>query len=118
MKKGIFRYGWRIGLGYLGWRLSNIMRTKAVYGENPQWSNQLEALLVFEKFDVQEQPFSSNCMATIGGIEVWTANHPYASFSRYPDAFEARHKGNVLPTRFVVYLAERKCIEQGIKLDV
>ncbi len=119
MKKGIFRYGWRVGLGYLWWRWNpaNSLRASALYGEDPQWSNHLEALLCFESFS-QSGVVDSMHTALLGENMVWIANHPYASFAPYEKMMSPFSKNKAcLPSRFVVYLAEQKCRREGIKLN-
>lgn len=119
MKKGIFRYGWRIGLVYLWWRFNpaGVVQKMALYGEDPQWSAQLEALLCFEQFR-KDADLDILHMARLGDTTLWIGNHPYASFAEYGRMMDGiSRKDPIFPSRFVVYLAERKCREQGIKLN-
>ena len=119
MKKGIFRYGWRIGLGYLWWRFNpaGVAQRMALYDEDPQWGAQLEALLCFEQFR-KDADLDLMHMARLGDTTLWIGNHPYASFASYERMMKSNGRHNaLLPSRFVVYLAERKCREQGIKLN-
>ena len=60
-----------------------------------EWDKELNRLLECDRFIEIDRFY-----ATIGGIKVWVANHPYASF--------VPEKMGVRPKRITVYKAHKK----------
>lgn len=65
-----------------------------------EWDKQLNELMDKHKFER-----INTCMAKIGGVTVWVANHPYASFTPMD---KTQLPSSIRPRRMTIYRAWKK----------
>lgn len=77
-----------------------------------EWNKELKFLMKNHVFVIND--YDTKCTAKLGSREIWIANHPYASFTRYSRySFFGGESGR--PSRLTIYKAKQK-LERDVNI--
>jgi hypothetical protein len=92
---------WR-GLQFLWWWKGGGL---LLYKYNEEWDRHLLALLATQEF---VPACNSMYIFSLGEVQIWAANHPYASFVPWVD----NDRPHIRPSLFTLFLAEEKFVKE------